>query len=287
MKIVAVIVTYNRLGLLKENIEKLLRQTYSLDNIYIIDNASTDETQKYCEKISVENDKILYKRLDENIGGAGGFSKGVQYAYEDGADYIWGMDDDAMPRADALEQLVCAMNKFDKNKICLRSNTYYIDENGEFVLEQVTEHNQKMSGLTFVGFYISKEVVDKAGIPRDDLFIYFDEVDYSMSIQENGFEIIGIQESIIEHPYIMSTIKKKFLFKEVRLFQMPNWKKYYWMRNNLLVRKKRGRHYFKAFVLEIYDLVKTCIFQREQLGVAVKGLWHGIIGKSGHEKGMP
>ena len=287
MKIVAVIVTYNRLELLKENIEKLLRQTYCLDNIYIIDNASTDDTQTYCEEISKENGKILYKRLNENIGGAGGFSKGVQYAYEDGADYIWGMDDDAMPRADALEKLVCAMNIFDQNNICLRSNTYYINQNGQFVLEQVTEHNQEMSGLTFVGFYISKEVVQRAGIPRDDLFIYFDEVDYSMSIQENGFKIIGIQESIIEHPYIMSTIKKKLLFKEVRLFQMPNWKKYYWMRNNLLVRKKRGRHFVKAFVLEIYDLVKTCIFQREQLGVAVKGLWHGIIGKSGHEKGMP
>ena len=68
---------------------------------------------------------------------------------------------------------------------------------------------------------------------------------------------------------------------------MPDWKKYYWMRNNLLVRKKRGRHFFKALILEIYDLIKTILFQRSQVKVACKGLWHGIIGKSGHEKGMP
>ncbi len=287
MKVVAVIVTYNRVALLKKNIEKLLSQTYPLNNIYVIDNASTDETREYCEKIRAENDRIIYKRLEENIGGAGGFSKGVQYAYEDGADYIWGMDDDAMPRKDALNKLVEAMKNYDKNEICLRSNTYYMNDEGEFVLEQVSQHNQEMSGLTFVGFYISKEVVKKVGYPREDLFIYFDEVDYSLSIQENGFKIIGIKESIIEHPYIMSTIQKKIFFKEIRLFQMPDWKKYYWMRNNLLVRKKKGRHYTKALMLEIYDLIKTCIFQQNQVRVAFKGLWHGIIGKSGHQKGMP
>ena len=287
MKIVAVIVTFNRLELLKENIKKLLEQTYPLDKIYIIDNASTDDTEEYCKEAAVENEKIIYRRLNENIGGAGGFSKGIQYAYEEGADYIWGMDDDAMPRKDALNELVHGMKNFDDRKVCLRSNTYYIDDKGSFVLEQVTEHNQEMSGLTFVGFYISRNVVEKAGIPRDDLFIYFDEVDYSMSIQENGFKIIGIRESVIEHPYILSTINKKILFKEIRLFQMPDWKKYYWMRNNLLVRKKRGRHFFKALILEIYDLIKTILFQRSQVKVACKGLWHGIIGKSGHEKGMP
>ena len=43
-KIVSVTVTYNRLEKLKVHIEKLLNQSIPLDQIYIIDNHSTDGT---------------------------------------------------------------------------------------------------------------------------------------------------------------------------------------------------------------------------------------------------
>lgn len=42
--VAAVVVTYNRLEELKKNIDMLQRQTRTLDAIYVIDNASTDDT---------------------------------------------------------------------------------------------------------------------------------------------------------------------------------------------------------------------------------------------------
>ena len=42
--VAAVVVTYNRLEELKKNIDMLQRQTRIPDVIYVIDNASTDET---------------------------------------------------------------------------------------------------------------------------------------------------------------------------------------------------------------------------------------------------
>ena len=44
MKICAVVVTYNRLELLKLTIRKLLEQNRKLDEVIIINNASTDGT---------------------------------------------------------------------------------------------------------------------------------------------------------------------------------------------------------------------------------------------------
>ena len=48
-KVNAVVVTYNRLELLKLCIEKLLKQTYKLNKIIIVDNHSDDGTVDFLE----------------------------------------------------------------------------------------------------------------------------------------------------------------------------------------------------------------------------------------------
>ena len=52
MKIFAVVVTYNRLALLKKVIDLLKRQTRQLDSIVIVNNGSTDGTKEWLEPVS-------------------------------------------------------------------------------------------------------------------------------------------------------------------------------------------------------------------------------------------
>ena len=73
MKVIGVIVTYNRKKLLKNTVEALLNQTYKLDSIIIVDNASTDGTEEYLTNLGyLNNSMIKYIKLNENTGGAGG-----------------------------------------------------------------------------------------------------------------------------------------------------------------------------------------------------------------------
>ena len=113
----AVVVTYNRKTLLLECLEALRKQTRPVDGIYIIDNASTDETpevlkesgyipelppSELAEPYEIEHQisnlvngepiKIFYVRMHENTGGAGGFYEGVKRGYEKGYDWLWLMD---------------------------------------------------------------------------------------------------------------------------------------------------------------------------------------------------
>jgi len=128
-RVSAVVVTFNRKDLLAECLQSLRNQSYPLDGIYVIDNASSDGTGELlyekgyigeapqnnkgawskCYKIknSVDGEglKLHYIRLDENKGGAGGFYEGVKRAYQEGYDWLWLMDDDAEPLNDALEKL--------------------------------------------------------------------------------------------------------------------------------------------------------------------------------------
>ena len=126
----AVVVTYNRKELLLECLEALGKQTRPLDAIYLIDNASTDNTPEllkekgYIQELPPkeldnpwekefeirnstdgQNIKLYYVRMHENTGGVGGFHEGVKRAYEKGYDWLWLMDDDAEPKEDALEKM--------------------------------------------------------------------------------------------------------------------------------------------------------------------------------------
>lgn len=96
-----VVVTYNRLSLLKECIDALRHQTYKNFRIVIVNNGSTDGT---CEWLSLQNDLIVISQ--ENSGGAGGFYTGLKYVAEHAYDYCWFMDDDVICNVDALQELL-------------------------------------------------------------------------------------------------------------------------------------------------------------------------------------
>ena len=107
-KCVDIVVTYNRKELLRENISALIKQSYRDHDILVIDNASTDGTQKMVEELN--NPFIRYYNTGKNLGGAGGFSYGLKIAAEGNYRYAWIMDDDSIPENSALESLI---NKSD------------------------------------------------------------------------------------------------------------------------------------------------------------------------------
>ena len=111
-KVAAVVVTFNRLGELKKNIEMLRRQSRTLDAIYVVDNASTDGTDFYLTELAKEQAQVIPCRLERNVGGAGGFSYGLERAALDGFNWIWLMDDDGRPLSEqTLEALLNVAEK--------------------------------------------------------------------------------------------------------------------------------------------------------------------------------
>ena len=59
MKIACVVLTYNRLSLLKRCIDSIRNQTYQEFDIYVIDNASTDGTAHW---LSLQNDLTVISK---------------------------------------------------------------------------------------------------------------------------------------------------------------------------------------------------------------------------------
>lgn len=70
-----VIVTYNRLELLKEALAALELQSYPIQKIIVVDNCSTDETPAFLAEKAKDN-RYVIERLKENVGGSGDFPMG-------------------------------------------------------------------------------------------------------------------------------------------------------------------------------------------------------------------
>jgi len=205
-RICAVVVTHNRLTLLQECIESLRNQTRSLDEIIVVNNDSKDGTKEW-----LNNQKDLTSIHQENLGGAGGFYNGIKAAYEMGYDWIWCMDDDCLPTAIALQQLL----DFRKNDFTIL-NSFILSKTNKFKInfgffdyaEKVFYDNiDQVSGKTFLhgaGFFngtlFSRKAVAKVGLPNPKLFIYGDEYEYYLRYLKNDIDILTVTSSIVYHP---------------------------------------------------------------------------------------
>lgn len=191
-KTAAVVVTFNRKELLKENIENLLAQTKkdALD-IVIIDNASTDGTKEYIEEY-IKSNKIIYINTGSNLGGAGGFQYGIKYAAENNYDFVWVMDDDCMPTPTALEELLKYDEKLNGNYGFLSSKILWKDNSickmnvqrktlTKYV-ENFDEEIISVAMASFVSCFIPMNIVREIGLPIKEFFIWTDDWEYTRRI---------------------------------------------------------------------------------------------------------
>ena len=74
---------YNASGTIAETLESLLTQTYKNISIYVVDNASTDNTCGIVRSYSNLNPCIKLLSFSENIGGEGNFNRCIQLAEGD------------------------------------------------------------------------------------------------------------------------------------------------------------------------------------------------------------
>lgn len=239
--VVAVIVTYNRLDELKKNLKMLQQQTIIPDAVYIINNASTDDTSDFLEELSANNKLFHHLMLEKNIGGAGGFSYGLEKACKDGYDWVWLMDDDGHPQNDrTLEKLMEVAEKQSNYSLI---NCNVLCDGDELSFKIGTQYNtlkeQRInipSGLiencacVFNGSLVGREVYERIGTIRKEYFIRGDEVEYLMRCKNNGVKILTVIDSLYYHPKTeyahLSFFGKKFDYE-----CMAIWKQFFLIRN--------------------------------------------------------
>lgn len=268
-KIAAVVVTYNRLELIKKTINSLRNQTRKLDSIIIIDNHCTDGTSEW---LDTQDDLTVIHQ--ENVGGSGGFWRGIKEAYERGFDWIWCMDDDVFPREECLNRLVVCGERLEgvgilcphrimngktftgESKKVNLTNPFKNTFDYPLTAEDV-ENNEvvDIEGMAFEGPLISREVIEKIGLPNKDLFILYDDTDYSYRALLADYRVVVIRDAVMDKHYFQSTLS----YNEDKI--KNKWKLAYHIRNNAYFCHEYGKNifvrYFGAmpFVLKMFGAI--------------------------------
>ena len=187
MQVSAVVVTYNRLSYLKEVVNALKKSDAPVNHIIVVDNNSKQDTVDYLTSLG---DQIEYVRLRENLGGAGGFNRGVRYFMEHtDDDFVWLMDDDTVPHSDTLTNLLTFAEKTPAFGF-LASDVRWTDGTRakmnnpapknrlKKIPEDATEPEELMNA-TFVSLLMKREIIRKIGLPITNFFIWGDDIEYT------------------------------------------------------------------------------------------------------------
>lgn len=283
MRVSAVIVTYNRKNTLQKCIEAVCSQTRNPDTVYIIDNHSTDGTgELLTEKGIVDNPcgsgvykkcKTVHRYLPDNLGGAGGFSRGMREAYDNGADAVWIMDDDVIPDIHCLEELLRgkdsvsgpvsflasavrgadgeAMNvpKIDKRQFYQYTDWYQYLEYGVV----------RIAKATFVSILVLRDAIASCGFPWEPFFIWGDDSEYTQRlIRDYGpAYMIGTSKAV----HLRGTNEELSIVRENNRDRIPLY--YYYYRNNLI-----GFWEYESHQYRILWLAKMCM---DYIGIITRG----------------
>lgn len=249
--IAIIVVTYNRIELLKEVIESLKNQSFKNYQIIVVNNGSTDSTLEW---LNSQNDVVTINQ--DNVGGAGGFYSGIKYAVENGYDYCWIMDDDVICSPTALEELYAAYTSQPNiGFVCSRvlgidgnpMNTPFADmrpsENGySDIFDLVVSHSMvKVKNATFVSVFFSTKIVKEVGLPYKEFFIWGDDTEYTGRISSK-YPCYVACKSLVTH--------KRSLQANLEFMQESDPKRlknyFYYYRNNMfIIKKTQGKKVFR------------------------------------------
>ena len=279
-KVVAIVVTYNRLAILKECINALIKQKDRCD-IMIINNASTDETEKWCKSILI-NDNVLYFNTGENLGGAGGFYYGMKEAFDKGYEYMWIMDDDCIPRNDALSELVAVDKKLKGNYGWLSSLCYWkdgilcsmnIQMRSPYKRIRIEENDLISTKMaSFVSLFIKRNIISQFGFPIKEFFIWTDDWEYTRRISLS-VACYTVKNSIVFHKMKSNSVVNIANDSEDRL-----WRYSYFYRNDVVLYSREGLFgWIWVVAKDVWHSLQVILALKfDRLPIIWRGFYNGI-----------
>ena len=295
------ICNYNKAETVVKCVKEIFKQTYTNWDVFVVDNASTDQSVELLKDTYGARITILQNK--ENLGGSGGFARGIKTALLMDYKYFMLIDNDAFLEQHAIEHLHSYIDAHEDVGICGAETMYLQDpkkiqdlggkidyENYRWggVIGGMLELNG--SAILECDYVASCSVIARTsavrlfgGFPEEN-FIYWDDIEWCTKCWRAGFKVIVNGNAKAFHDMLGATRQNMFL-------------RYYANRNRL----KFFTKYLPDDKLDNFYQKFTGQFFLESYGAMYKGmkgsvmtLWnalddfmHGISGKAAEGKQVP
>lgn len=212
--------------------QSLLSQTYSNFQVYIVDNASSEESFSYLKTNYPE--AVVLKRQDGNYSAANNL--GAKQAIADNCKYLFICNMDTILDKDCILELV--KKQQEAKEKCILQAKIYLFENGE----KTNKFNTLGNDFNFLGFglvrsygkteaevkvnakdftyasgcalMISSKLFKEINGYNEIFYMYHDDVELSLKARLLGYDIYLADRAIIYHKYEMSRSLNMLYFME-------------------------------------------------------------------------
>ncbi|MCH7407961.1 glycosyltransferase family 2 protein [Belliella sp. DSM 111904] len=287
-----ILVNWNTYDFSKSCLNQLKSISYPNHKIFLVDNGSTDRSG---QKLREEFPEVTFHQNQTNLGFTGGNNVGIKMAQQELFDYILLLNNDTYFDSLFLDPLV---NYLDRNQgvgavqplIFEKEDSSKIWHAGGVIhkfkgkVESITqalssEKPYETDWLTGCAFMVRRKLVDEIGPLKTTYFAYFEDVDWSLRIRENGAMLYIIPASVLYHEVSGSTKAKK---KHREGFLSPI-NHYLNIRNQLLLLKSHPNQFvgisawpFQTFKIIAYLSYFVIRFRFKKLRAGYHGLLDGI-----------
>lgn len=172
MNISIIMPAYNAEKYILEAIESVQNQTYSNWELLILDDNSTDDTEKLVQKKILEDKRIFYYKNSKNKGVSYTRNKGINIAK---GDWIAFLDSDDVWSKEKLEKQFLLIKNYPQAKL-LFTGSAFIDEKSRllnYTLSVPTEIDYKtllkQNIISCSSVLVKKEYVCKFNMPNDTM----------------------------------------------------------------------------------------------------------------------
>jgi len=293
--VAAVIVTYNIGSQIINNVKTILPH---VNKIFIIDNGSNQTTIDHLKKLEkISNIKLILNT--SNLGLAKAQNIGIKEALKENFKWVLLLDHDSyldkntipcfknyylsLPACEREKIAILAPRIFDVN---LQIFYKAIIKKWKIFFKRVPCKQESIKNLLIAissGSLIKLSVVKEIGLLREDFFIDYIDVEYSLRCVSFGYQIHMVCNAIIFHK-LGNRKKYRFLFFEIYPMFHPPERKFYLYRNRVIVWKN---YLFKipSFILydmlaSIYDILRIVIFEdqkKDKIFNVLNGILRGLL----------
>lgn len=213
LRVAAIFVTMNRRDTAATCLERLAAQTQRPQRVVVVNNASTDDTREMLRAASDRSDGwITVIDLEKNLGNAGGMEVAMEAAFAAGFEAVWILDDDSWPEPEALALLLKADVPADAVRSCrvLDLATGALS----WPLQVPCDAGWRLLGpedpipagavirirRSWLGALIPRAIYETVGPVDGRLFLRGEDEDYPRRIEQAGFPVFMIPDSLLHHP---------------------------------------------------------------------------------------
>ncbi len=219
-KVLVVVVVYNGMPLLSEcieSVEKSTTQNLCKVDLFVVDNASKDNSKAYLEKQNSKIHQLIF--LDKNIGFGKGNNIGIKYALQKNYDFVFLLNQDAWFTQNALAILVQKAlqnpqfgilsplqvntegNHFDPNHyLHLKKTLPKIEDNPKQNFDELINNDLiEVPFTNAAAWLISKKCLNKIGAFDPLFFLYGEDNDLNNRRLFHKFKMGVCTKSIVHH----------------------------------------------------------------------------------------